>query len=175
MEWVPIVFIIFKSIVLFTGMFFAIKWHYDQDKKKKDEGREPQSPTEMRLFATMIIAITVSLIGIVYAGCWGNPADGGRGGALGCAFTFFMFIMSKPNAEAILTDRRGPEPDPATPDEGLDQLARLKLQTEQLRAAFLMRLESAEREKVYVSVASVISMLAWKFGDIAANWLNVGH
>jgi hypothetical protein len=35
MEWVPIVFIVFKVLVFGTGMFFAIKWHYDQDKKDK--------------------------------------------------------------------------------------------------------------------------------------------
>lgn len=35
MEWIPIVFVIFKALVLGTGMFFAIKWHYDQGKKGK--------------------------------------------------------------------------------------------------------------------------------------------
>jgi len=35
MEWFPIVFFTFKILVLGTGMFFAIKWHYDQGKKKK--------------------------------------------------------------------------------------------------------------------------------------------
>jgi hypothetical protein len=35
MEWIPIVFIVFKATILFTGMFFAIKWHYDQDRKEK--------------------------------------------------------------------------------------------------------------------------------------------
>lgn len=33
MEWIPIVFGTFKALVLSTGMFFAIKWHYDQGKK----------------------------------------------------------------------------------------------------------------------------------------------
>ena len=32
-DWIPIVFVIFKFLVLGTGMFFAIKWHYDQGKK----------------------------------------------------------------------------------------------------------------------------------------------
>lgn len=35
MEWVPVVFIVFKLLVFGTGMFFAIKWHYDQDQKNK--------------------------------------------------------------------------------------------------------------------------------------------
>lgn len=42
MNWVPIVFIVFKVAVFGTGMFFAIKWHYDQGKKAKNEaGRSP--------------------------------------------------------------------------------------------------------------------------------------
>ncbi|WP_422017405.1 hypothetical protein [Roseateles sp.] len=35
MEWVPIVLGTFKALVFGTGMFFAIKWHHDQAKKKK--------------------------------------------------------------------------------------------------------------------------------------------
>lgn len=176
MEWVPIIFIIFKGTILFIGMFFAIKWHYDQDKKDVDESNGPQSPTEMRLFATMIVALALSVIGIVYAGCWGNAADGGYGGALGCAFTVLMFIVFRPDAGAGLTGRRGQndvleEPEPTTLSEGLDQLARLKLQTQQLHADCVLRLESAEREKIYLGIAGIISMLAWKFGDVAAAWL----
>ena len=34
-DWFPIVFFPLKLIVLGTGMFFAIKWHYDQAKKKE--------------------------------------------------------------------------------------------------------------------------------------------
>lgn len=37
MDWVPVVFITFKVLVFGTCMFFAIKWHYDQGKKKKKE------------------------------------------------------------------------------------------------------------------------------------------
>ena len=36
MEWFPIVAVTFKFLVLGTGMFFAIKWHYDQGKKGKE-------------------------------------------------------------------------------------------------------------------------------------------
>src|SRR3989344_5950481 len=35
MDWVPIVFIVFKVAVFGTGMFFAIKWHYDQGRKRR--------------------------------------------------------------------------------------------------------------------------------------------
>jgi formate-dependent nitrite reductase membrane component NrfD len=33
MDWVPIVFVIFKAVALGAAMFFAIKWHYDQGQK----------------------------------------------------------------------------------------------------------------------------------------------
>jgi hypothetical protein len=35
MDWFIVVFVTFKVLVLGTGMFFAIKWHYDQGKKTK--------------------------------------------------------------------------------------------------------------------------------------------
>ena len=46
MDWVPIVFIVFKVAVFGTGMFFAIKWHYDQGKKAKEEARRLQTAAE---------------------------------------------------------------------------------------------------------------------------------
>jgi hypothetical protein len=33
-DWVPVVFVTFKALIFGTCMFFAIKWHYDQGKKK---------------------------------------------------------------------------------------------------------------------------------------------
>jgi len=36
MDWIPVVLATFKVLVLGTGMFFAIKWHYDQGKKEKE-------------------------------------------------------------------------------------------------------------------------------------------
>ncbi|MBB3294845.1 hypothetical protein FHT39_003525 [Mitsuaria sp. BK045] len=35
MEWIPIVLVTFKLLVFGTGMFFAIKWHYDKEKKSR--------------------------------------------------------------------------------------------------------------------------------------------
>lgn len=35
-DWVPVVFVVFKLVVLSTCMFFAVKWHYDQGKKGAD-------------------------------------------------------------------------------------------------------------------------------------------
>ena len=35
MEWVPVFLVTFKLIVFGTGMFFAIKWHYDREQEEK--------------------------------------------------------------------------------------------------------------------------------------------
>ncbi len=35
-DWIPVVFVVFKVLGFSTCMFFAIKWHYDQGKKGKD-------------------------------------------------------------------------------------------------------------------------------------------
>jgi preprotein translocase subunit SecY len=43
MDWIPVVFVTFKFLVLGTGMFFAIKWHYDQGKKGKHMERETRA------------------------------------------------------------------------------------------------------------------------------------
>jgi hypothetical protein len=40
MEWIPIVLVTFKLLVLGTGMFFAVKWHYDQGLKEEDRQKE---------------------------------------------------------------------------------------------------------------------------------------
>jgi len=40
MDWVPIVFGIFKLGVLGVCMFFAIKWHYDKDKEEAQRKKQ---------------------------------------------------------------------------------------------------------------------------------------
>lgn len=45
--WVPVVFGTFKILVLGTGMFFAIKSHYDgekKEKKAKEKEKEMNTP-----------------------------------------------------------------------------------------------------------------------------------
>jgi hypothetical protein len=36
MNWVPVVFVTFKIVVFSIGMFFAVKWHYDQETEKRE-------------------------------------------------------------------------------------------------------------------------------------------
>ncbi|WP_020656948.1 hypothetical protein [Massilia niastensis] len=43
MDWFPLVFGTFKVLVLGTGMFFAIKWHYDKRKKEKEKENEKKN------------------------------------------------------------------------------------------------------------------------------------
>lgn len=43
MDWIPIVLVTFKFLVLGTGMFYAIKWHYDQGKKGKENQNEARA------------------------------------------------------------------------------------------------------------------------------------
>lgn len=42
-EWFPIVFFTFKIVALSIGMFFAIKWHYDQGEKNEDKKKEKRA------------------------------------------------------------------------------------------------------------------------------------
>ena len=43
MDWIPIVFIAFKLLVLGTAMFFSIKSHRDKQKEEQEEERQRQA------------------------------------------------------------------------------------------------------------------------------------
>ena len=60
MEWIPIVFVVFKALVLCTGMFFAIKWHYDQGKK----GKEMDRRAVLRAAGKVAAVFVLSLLGL---------------------------------------------------------------------------------------------------------------
>ncbi|TQK09581.1 MULTISPECIES: hypothetical protein [unclassified Herbaspirillum] len=60
MDWVPIVFVTFKVLVLGTGMFFAIKWHYDQGKK----GRKTVQRAVLRASGKVAVVFVLSLLGL---------------------------------------------------------------------------------------------------------------
>jgi hypothetical protein len=57
MEWIPIVFATFKALVLGTGMFFAIKWHYD--KGKKEHGKRATLRAGGKVAAIFMLALLV--------------------------------------------------------------------------------------------------------------------
>lgn len=58
MDWIPIVFVTFKVLVLGTGMFFAIKWHYDQGKK------EEEKRAVLRAVGKVAAVFVLSLLGL---------------------------------------------------------------------------------------------------------------
>jgi hypothetical protein len=59
MEWFPTVAFTFKFLVLGTGMFFAIKWHYDQGEKGK--GRRAM----LRAAGKVAVVSLLLLLGLV--------------------------------------------------------------------------------------------------------------
>ena len=60
MDWVPVVFIAFKVLVFGTGMFFAIKWHYDQGKK----GTVAEKRAVLRAGGKVAAIFVLSLLGL---------------------------------------------------------------------------------------------------------------
>jgi len=67
MDWTPIVFVTFKVLVLGTGMFFAIKWHYDRGKKEKEMEMEMEMENRAVLRAAGKVAavFVLSLLGLL--------------------------------------------------------------------------------------------------------------
>ncbi|MYM24422.1 hypothetical protein GTP46_17395 [Duganella sp. FT135W] len=59
-DWIPVVFVVFKFLVLVTGMFFAIKWHYDQGKK----GREKERRAVLRAAGKVAAIFVLALLGL---------------------------------------------------------------------------------------------------------------
>jgi hypothetical protein len=59
-DWIPIVFVTFKVLVLGTGMFFAIKWHYDQGKK----GKKPEKRAVLRATGKVAAVFVLSLLAL---------------------------------------------------------------------------------------------------------------
>jgi hypothetical protein len=61
MEWFPTVAFTFKFLVLGTGMFFAIKWHYDQGKK----GKEKERRAVLRAAGKVAVVFLLLALGLV--------------------------------------------------------------------------------------------------------------
>jgi hypothetical protein len=64
MDWIPTVFVAFKLLVLGTGMFFAIKWHYDQGKKGKAKDREMERRAVLRAGGQVVAVFALALLGL---------------------------------------------------------------------------------------------------------------
>jgi hypothetical protein len=59
MDWIPAVFVTFKALVLATGMFFAVKWHYDREIKK---GKDPREV--LRMGGKLAVVFVLALLGV---------------------------------------------------------------------------------------------------------------
>lgn len=114
------------------------------------------------LFAAMLATVVVSLGGIAYAKWFGIAADGGRGGAIGVALTFFMLFLGRGTAEKALE-----APMPASGDLAKDTAQDLS----KVRGAVAAMLDWSGKEKLYLTVSSVFATLAWGFGDWIAAWI----
>ena len=60
-DWVPVAFVTFKGIIFVTCMFFAIKWHYDQGKKKGIDSRT-QLISSAKILGAFVIGVVVVLL-----------------------------------------------------------------------------------------------------------------
>jgi hypothetical protein len=58
-DWFPIVFGTFKVLALGTGMFFAIKWHYDQGKKGKEMDKRAVLRAAAKVAAIFVLSLLV--------------------------------------------------------------------------------------------------------------------
>lgn len=62
LEWTPIIFFTFKLVVLGIGMFYAIKWHYDQGNKNKKTDRRALLRTTGMVVVIFILALLALLL-----------------------------------------------------------------------------------------------------------------
>ena len=60
LDWVPVVFIVFKAAIFVVCMFLAIKWHYDQGKKKGADKRTFLS-SAVKIVAAFLVALILVL------------------------------------------------------------------------------------------------------------------
>lgn len=67
MEWVPTVFIAFKVAVLGIGMFFAIKWHYDQARKENGAQKQRAVLRAGAMAAAVFVLLVTGLVLLTFS------------------------------------------------------------------------------------------------------------
>jgi len=65
MDWFPIVAGTFKVLALLTGMFFAIKWHYDQGKKEQDSEKQKRAVLRATGKVAAIFVLSLVVLGLI--------------------------------------------------------------------------------------------------------------
>jgi len=128
----------------------------------------PARPGTRKLLFVTLAAVGLSVGGVAWAVFWNAPADGGRGGALAVALAFYMLFAGRGTAAAA------PEADlpaPASPLEEVEQ------ELAKVRASLGALIDWSGKEKVYLTISSVVGTLFWGFGDLLARvfiWLLAG-
>ena len=65
MDWFPIAAGTFKVVALCIGMFFAIKWHYDQGKKEKDKEQERRKVLRAAGLIAALFMVSLLVLGLL--------------------------------------------------------------------------------------------------------------
>lgn len=71
MDWVPVVLFTFKILVFGTGMFFAVKWHYDKEKEGRGNGKRVAlraGGTARGIFVLALLGLGLALVTFVLIG-----------------------------------------------------------------------------------------------------------
>lgn len=56
-DWIPVVFVIFKALVLGIGMFYAVKWHYDRARNGKQVDKRALLRGSVKAAAVFVLAL----------------------------------------------------------------------------------------------------------------------
>ncbi|MCG2584764.1 hypothetical protein LZ005_10485 [Massilia sp. TS11] len=65
MDWVPVFLLTFKLLVLAIGMFFAIKWHYDQGKKSGVPANERRTVLRAGGMVSAVFVLGILMLGFL--------------------------------------------------------------------------------------------------------------
>jgi len=60
-DWVLIGFVLFKGLVFATGMYFAIKWHYDREKQGADRRALLRMGGKMAVIFVLLLLVLLLL------------------------------------------------------------------------------------------------------------------
>lgn len=136
------------------------------------------------LKVVMWVSVALSVSAVILAVVLKDPSFGQRGGAIGVAFSFAILFLGKSTPQRALYSETATLPDlldsPAV--QGVDKgdlapedlKARIgQLEDSELRisGALSAMLDWSEKEKVFLTVSSVVSTIFWGFGDYFAKWL----
>lgn len=61
MDWVLVVFVVFKGVVFVAGMVLAIKWHYDREKTRTDGGALLRAGGKLAALFLVLLLVLLAL------------------------------------------------------------------------------------------------------------------